>query len=426
MKCDIQQDVNVEGSEKEDLLHVGFLQERLFDGGAEMVSLRSADFFDKRGVTSTFFVSEVDKAEKNRLPCGEIITLPHDVMSYDCFSDENVALLSDEINRRDIRILFINAETKYVVVPAMLRQQTPRCHYVYWQHLPPMWEIINKVAGKAARARMSVGRWIEVNLLWRPKYLFQRGRAIKQLREVYLRCFRSVNGLIVLHECYRQEWIRLFALDSEEQSRIYSFINTLPINGEAKIEKKKQIVFVGRLSLADKQVDLLLNLWRRVAPRLPDWELRFHGTGRVENMLQNRIDKYCIPRVKLMGYTANTQKVYDDAAVLCLPSSYEGWPLAIEEAQNNGVVPVAFNCCQGVAAMIGEGEHAAGICVEKNNWAMFGNELVRLCQDEDLRARMQQNCMEKRWEYAPGVNDATWKTMLGRFNLRWPTLSSEK
>ena len=99
-------------------------------------------------------------------------------------------------------------------------------------------------------------------------------------------------------------------------------------------------------------------------------------------------------------------------AILCLPSKYEGWGLVLTEAQNNGVIPVAFDCCRAIPTIIGEAEEAAGVLVAPNDWKDLSQQIVRLGKDDAYRSRLQQRCLEKRWTYQEGINEKEWKRFL--------------
>ncbi len=394
--------------------HIAFVHDFLMFGGGEMVSLRTAHWlWTTHGVKSTFFVTGTNGCE-DLLPEGsELCLLPESVLPGHVMDEDNVQLIADEIMHRDIRIVFIlTPNMTRLHVPERLRRLTPGCRYLYWLHLPPLWEVGLKRHLNRARARMSRFEWLKCNTSGRLKYDLLAPLTRYRYRRRYLRCFESIDGVIVLHDCYKHELVRDLGLTPEESSRVYPLINVLELNPAPVLQKKKCVVYVGRLSAHEKQVDLLLRTWHKVASLLPDWELRFYGQGPAEGLLRQQIEHHHIPRVRLMGYASDTQAVYDEAAVLCLPSVYEGWGLVLAEAQNNGVVPLAFESCAATQIIIGSGEHAAGEMVKQGDWQEFARRLVRLCQDDAYRARLQERCLTKRLDYRVGVNDAVWEQLL--------------
>lgn len=53
----------------------------------------------------------------------------------------------------------------------------------------------------------------------------------------------------------------------------------------------KNVIAVGRLEFA-KSFDILINSWRQLARKHPDWTLTIFGEGSKRNELQDLIDTY--------------------------------------------------------------------------------------------------------------------------------------
>ena len=396
------------------LSHIAFMDDFVIAGGSGMVSLRTArQLWETHGVRSTFFVTGINGHE-DLLPEGsELCLLPESIGPGHATDTANAPLLAKEINQRGISLVFFLASSmKTFHIPEELRKLTPGCRYFFWLHQPPLWEVELKQCINRTRARMSRFEWLKCNTLGRVKCDWIAPLTYYRYCKRYRKCFDTLDGVIVLHDCYKRELAHALNLTAEESRRIYPLINVLDINPAPVLQKRKCVVYVGRIIAIQKQVDLLLRTWRKVAPQLPDWELRFYGQGPAEELLRQQIEHHHIPRVRLMGYASDTQAVYDEAAVLCLPSVYEGWGLVLAEAQNNGVVPLTFESCAATQIVIGSGERAAGEMVKQGDWQEFARRLVRLCQDDAYRARLQERCLTKRLDYRAEVNDAVWEQLL--------------
>lgn len=95
-------------------------------------------------------------------------------------------------------------------------------------------------------------------------------------------------------------------------------------------ERKKQIVFVGRLEWL-KGVRVLLDAWRDIN----GYELILYGDGPLREECEATVEKYGLSNVKVMGSVPNGEVLREisRSAALILPTQcYEGFPVTIAEA----------------------------------------------------------------------------------------------
>lgn len=107
-------------------------------------------------------------------------------------------------------------------------------------------------------------------------------------------------------------------------------------------QKKKQFLFVGRLN-SQKGIDKLINVWRLLEPKVPDYELLVVGDGELRTLLEEAIDEYKLKRIKLEGFQFNMVEYYREASAIFMTSLFEGLPLVISEAMQLGVIPFVFD-----------------------------------------------------------------------------------
>lgn len=388
-------------------IRVGFLHHQLCLGGAEYVSRTVAERFLSWGIRATFFTLKHVPEEWPLYPENEIELYLLPEQRKTLFSQRNTEALRREINKRKIDILFVIPPLPNL--PEALTTDT-RCKFVLWNHSMPFWESINKIERSRTRASDAWYYFLEWYCHARIKYdllPFYRRRLTSQ----YIANINRYDAYIVLHPSYREEIIRTLNLGAKQADKLYPIINTIELNTSPKLKKDKEIIFVGRLSRADKRVDRLLKVWQQIHHLLPDWRLKIYGAGADEAHLKYLCKRLCLSRVSFEGYILDTQPAYDRAAVLCLTSTFEGWGLVLTEAQNNGVVPLAFACSSGVRAIIGEGDEAAGRLIEPFNLAAYAAALLEICQNHELRQKLQLRCLQKRLDYAPSINDAVWRRL---------------
>ena len=78
-----------------------------------------------------------------------------------------------------------------------------------------------------------------------------------------------------------------------------SIPNSIPSVVRAPGQKEKIILHVGRLNIQQKRSDLLLKVWGKVFPMLPDWEFVIVGDGEYKEQLELEIKSKNLPRVKI-------------------------------------------------------------------------------------------------------------------------------
>ncbi len=109
----------------------------------------------------------------------------------------------------------------------------------------------------------------------------------------------------------------------------------------ANCEKKKEVLFVGRLTYADKRVDRLLRIWAEVSKQNPDWSLHIIGDGKDRPNLEKLAGELALKNITFHGYRDPAPHC-ESASVLCMTSTFEGWPQVLVEAMSSGVVPIAL------------------------------------------------------------------------------------
>lgn len=87
--------------------------------------------------------------------------------------------------------------------------------------------------------------------------------------------------------------------------------------------------------------------------------------------------------------------------------------MVLIEAQNHGVVPMAFACSSGVRTILGE-DNRAGVLIRPFSLSQYARQLVRLCRDTDYREKLQQGCLSKRLEYSPERSREAWEEIFER------------
>ena len=174
---------------------------------------------------------------------------------------------------------------------------------------------------------------------------------------------------------------------------------------EFNTSRKKQIIFVGRLTYVDKRVDRLLKIWQKIHKRFPDWKLLIIGSGPEESTLKRHVSQHGLPRVEFINFTPNPEVYYKESEILCLTSDFEGFGMVLLEAQQYGCATIAFDCSYGVRDILSP-NWKNGIYVPNGNINAYAKALSRLMRDGNLRRKIQKNGLDnvKRFSIEESAN----------------------
>jgi len=171
------------------------------------------------------------------------------------------------------------------------------------------------------------------------------------------------------------------------------------VSNEAKREAEpKRVLFVGRLEPEKGVLDAVSVMASLVRTR-PDVEGRIVGSGRLEQVVRERARR--TPRMALLGAVDQPalEEEYARAALLVMPSRYEGLGRTALEAQAAGTPVVGYDVT-GLRDAVGEG----GVLVPAGDVAALRVACVDLLDDPARRASLGARGREfVRRQYAPAA-----------------------
>lgn len=287
--------------------------------------------------------------------------------------------IADLVHSHDIDVLIISVNA-VGCAHELRRSISPRCKIVFHLHGTPMWELQDALTKRTVAAGKPLKK-LAANF----KYASATIR--ENLLHSYSKRFeRRYRDMFDISDSY---WLlcrgyadRLAGLLGEERDNPKIKVMPNPVDTGrfmplANCEKKKEVLFVGRLTYADKRVDRLLRIWAEVSKHNPDWSLHIVGDGKDRPNLEKLAGELALKNITFHGYR-DPAPHYESASVLCMTSTFEGWPQVLVEAMSSGVVPIAFGCTDGVREILGDGR---GVLVEGFDEKAYAAELHRLLQD---------------------------------------------
>lgn len=370
-------------------------------GGAERVTVDIADYVVKYGYKVYAVACRFGKE------CSNIISvqLPDKV---DLHSMENANFIIDFINTSQIDVCVLPVQglrhLDYIRI-------SNKAKWIFSLHCTPFWEVNCGLYLKKRKVEKKPLKLLEWFFLTYPKTIWLK-KTEKKFVHIYRRIYNQVDAYTVLCDSYKNILIDKLCL-SPTDHKVHVLHNSEYIVENVNLNKKKQLLFVGRLTYIDKRIDRLLDIWGMIYKKVSDWELIIVGDGEEKTALQNKAQDMGLERISFVGHTDNVQAYYRDASVLCLTSSFEGWPLCLTEAQANGVIPIAFNCTAGVKEILSP-SGINGFLITPFHKRKYAYTLLKILRDPDKLQRMRKDVILKAKLYSPDRIGEKW---LGLFEL---------
>jgi len=173
--------------------------------------------------------------------------------------------------------------------------------------------------------------------------------------------------------------------------------------------EEKTVMASGRLC-RQKNFGLLIDAWKLVAEKHPDWTLKIFGEGEEKQKLQSQILSYGLEgQVILAGRSRTVEEEMKKSSALVMTSRYEGFPMILVEAQSLGLPLVSTSCPCGPSELIENGVN--GFLVEKSDKEAVSEALCRLIEDPQLRKAMGKASCDKAMAFTKEKIMSQWDSL---------------
>ena len=154
----------------------------------------------------------------------------------------------------------------------------------------------------------------------------------------------------------------------------------------------KRVIAVGRYSW-QKGFDMLINAWKVVNTRHPDWQLDIYGSG--DNALyQKQADGLGLASVVTChGSVEHVYEKYAESSLFVLSSRYEGFGLVLVEAMGVGLPVVSFACPCGPRDILKDGE--TGILVSPGDVKGLAEKICFVIEHQNVRQSMGERAITR-------------------------------
>ena len=150
------------------------------------------------------------------------------------------------------------------------------------------------------------------------------------------------------------------------------------IESPAKLENKR-IIAIGRLT-KQKGWDYLVAVAPKIKSFLPDWHIDIFGSGEEKESLLNQMkNNHSDDFISIKKPTPDIRNELLDSSMLVETSRWEGFSMVLVEAQSCGLPLVGFDCPEGPAEIIKDGE--CGYIMPVGDTTELADCVVRIALD---------------------------------------------
>lgn len=201
---------------------------------------------------------------------------------------------------------------------------------------------------------------------------------------------KNTNAFVMLSSRFKSELYFLAPRLKIYDQKIHGIGNPFerPNIDFASLEKENIILFVGRLNILQKRVDLLMEIWASLHDKLHDWKFWVVGEGESKAFMENYCKENKLDRVTFFGKD-NPNEYYKKAKIFHMTSAFEGFGNVLVEAQSYGCVPILFNSYAAAQDIVIADEN--GILVKPFSNDEYVDETLTLINNPEKLSQMALN-----------------------------------
>jgi glycosyltransferase involved in cell wall biosynthesis len=207
-----------------------------------------------------------------------------------------------------------------------------------------------------------------------------------KFRKIYKFLFSRCDALIVLSSSCEKNIVEALHIDKSKINILYNPCPLIEPRTDVK-NNSKYILFIGTLTKRKGYHDLI-NAFQKISPIYPEWKLILAGNGEIKeaNELAKKLN--ISQSVSCLDWITDIEKdeVFRNASIFCLPSYFEGLPMAIMDALAYGL-PVVTTPVGGIPDIFSHMKNA--IFIEPGNVNDISEALLMLIKSEKLADQLK-------------------------------------
>lgn len=378
-------------------MKIGFLY-KFFPsmGGVERVMSILANEFVSKGVEVIVY-SFQQMLNEPFYPLDDRVTIRPLPNSREIEAPENIDFLTAEAISEHLNVWFNHDTTA---------DSMALCHMIKIRtHLP----VVTLHHGQIYLPATSVCAYVRTLPCYNPRrfgfyfyFLYDRVKRYLHHRRNIAIC----DAYVLLSESFkRQVWTK------KHSSKLYAIGNPLSFPESYDLRdhagKDNVVLMVGRLSEYHKRVSLALRIWQNLESddRCKDWTLMIVGDGPDRDFVRQAMEHLSLSRVKMIG-AVDPLEYYRKAKILFMTSAFEGFPLVLNEAMQNGCVPIVMDSFEALKDIVSTGR--SGVIVPNNDVETFAREAKRLMNSAGALEQMAIAAVADSKRFSPDCLSEKW------------------
>lgn len=192
-------------------------------------------------------------------------------------------------------------------------------------------------------------------------------------------------------------------------------LSFIPPEAEPAYSSRKMLA-IGRLK-GQKGFDMLVAACALLKERLKDtWTLEIIGEGDDYDKLIKQINESKLDKnISITKPRHDIISAYKSACCYVMSSRYEGLPMVLIEAQSCGLPCISFDCKEGPAEVIHNGED--GFLVEADNIEKLADAMYTILTEENLCRTMGKKALEASSRFTTSNIKDLWMSMLSSLGV---------
>lgn len=239
------------------------------------------------------------------------------------------------------------------------------------------------------------------------------------LKKRLLRAISQFDRIVVMTETERDDW--------KQKDKVVSIPNMLahyPEEVGKGVHSYRRVISVGRYAY-QKGYDMLLDAWKIVEERYPDWKLDIYGSldggnGEYEQ-LQHQISIQDLKTVSLHPATSDIYSFYLESDIYVSSSRFESFGLVLVEAMACGLPVVGFRSLYGPVSVIKDG--LTGILVPPLKTRQLAETICQMIEHPEERIQMGENGRLEAKKYLPEQIMPLWRGFYESLGIEHPIAS---
>ena len=219
------------------------------------------------------------------------------------------------------------------------------------------------------------------------KYPLEKRSKELKIKEKIANMVSRFDKVVVLTEAEKEDW-KL----GDRVVCIPNLLTSFPEIINYDNYTSHHVISVGRYAF-QKGYDILLDAWKIVEDKHPEWSLHIYGSrdgGIGEfDMLNDKIKQASLKSVTLHSAISDVYSKYGESDFYVMSSRYESFGLVLIEAMSCALPIISFDCKYGPSSIVRNGE--TGILVPHNDTEKLANSICSMIENKDMRHQMGAN-----------------------------------